>query len=279
MIELMLCAVMMQSPGVAPLESADAMWARRAEGSRGGVAAAEPIDDAIEGYKAAIRNEPADLEARWKLLRALRFKGAYVAMSTDAKRSIYDEARRIGDESLAILERAAAARGAANLSGRPESVARVLKGVPGAAELLHWDAAAWGEWALVYGKMAAVREGAAERIRRGATLTMLIDPRVERGGGARILGRLHDQTPRVPFVTGWASQKEAERLLRAALAVDGDDRLTKVFLAEVLAAKGETREARALLEAAAGGRAGGEYRVEESDAMESARTALRKLKR
>ena len=30
---------------------------------------------------------------------------------------------------------------------------------------------------------------------------------------SRVLGRLHDQTPRIPFITGWASSKEAVRFL------------------------------------------------------------------
>ena len=50
----------------------------------------------------------------------------------------------------------------------------------------------WGEWALAYGKMAAVRQGAADRIRSEATIAMLINPKMDGGGPQRVLGRLHD---------------------------------------------------------------------------------------
>jgi len=37
----------------------------------------------------------------------------------------------------------------------------------------------WGEWALVYGKLSAVKEGAADRIKRESTIAMLADPKME----------------------------------------------------------------------------------------------------
>src|SRR5436190_6506869 len=82
--------------------------------------------------------------------------------------------------------------------------------------------------------MAAVREGAADRIRREATVAMTIDPKLEGGAPARVLGRLHDQTPRVPFITGWASSKEAVRFLKESLKLDPANKITKVFLAEAM---------------------------------------------
>ncbi len=92
----------------------------------------------------------------------------------------------------------------------------------------------WGEWALVYGKMAAVRQGAADRIKRESTIALLIDPKLEGGGPARVLGRLHDETPHVPFLTGWASSKEAVRYLNESLKIDPTNKITRVFLAEAM---------------------------------------------
>jgi hypothetical protein len=63
---------------------------------------------------------------------------------------------------------------------------------------------------------------------------MLIDPKLEGGGPARVLGRLHDQTPRVPFLTGWASSREAIRLLNESLKIDPTNKITRVFLAEAM---------------------------------------------
>lgn len=266
-------------PAVAQTDAGDAAWARRAAGSRGAVAAPGPIEEAISAYRREVAAKPREMEARWKLLRALRFKGAYVVQSAAEKKVVYSEARKLGDDSIAVLESRTSLRSGELSRGRLEAVAAAVKSVPGAAELLHWDAVAWGEWALVYGKMAALREGAADRIRRSATLTMMIDPRVERGGGARVLGRLHDQTPRVPFVTGWASGSEAVRLLRTALSADPSDRLTKVFLAEALLSSGGSREeARKLLAEATAGAPSGEFAVEEHDAIAKGRAALAGLR-
>src|SRR5258706_1469198 len=104
----------------------------------------------------------------------------------------------------------------------------------GAGEVFFWDSVNWGEWALAYGKMAAVREGAADRIRREATIAMLIDPKIDGGGPQRVLGRLHDQTPRVPFITGWASSREAVRFLKESVAIDPTNKITRVFLADAM---------------------------------------------
>lgn len=272
-------ALLLAAPLPAQVAAGDQAWSRRAEGRQGATAARQPVDAAIAAYRRAAAADSSDLEARWKLLRALRFKGAYVATSTDEKKSVYSEARKVGDEGLQRLA-AVAERGGIRSMEKDQAakVAAALDEVPGAGELLHWDAVAWGEWALVYGKMAALRQGAADRIRRSATLAMLIDPRLERGGGARVLGRLHDQTPRVPFVTGWASAAEAVRLLRSALAVEPSDRLTKVFLAEaILSAGGSKDEARRLLTEAAAGSPSGEFAVEEADAIARAKQALAAL--
>lgn len=185
----------------------------RAEGHQGGRAQAAHIDAAIAAYQKAVAQNPNDLEPRWKLMRAIRFKGAYVAATNEAKKPIYTLGKKAGEEALAVVARHQG---------------------PGTAEVYLWDAVLWGEWALAYGKLAAVREGAADRIRREATLAMKLDPKLEGGAAARVLGRLHDQTPRVPFMTGWASSKEAVRFLNESLKIDPANKITKVFLAEAM---------------------------------------------
>ena len=49
-------------------------------------AQAAQIDAAIAAYQRAVTQNSNDLEARWKLLRALRFKGSYVAQNKDERR-------------------------------------------------------------------------------------------------------------------------------------------------------------------------------------------------
>lgn len=263
---------------LASVDTADQHFARRAEGARGAKADPAQIDLAIAAYRSAIAADPANLEARWKLMRALRFKAAYTASGVEEKKVIYTAARKIGEESLALIENMVAKRGVAK-NAPLHKLADDARAIPNAGEIYYWNAAVWGEWALVYGKMAAVREGVAEKIRRSATLAMLIDPKVERGGGARILGRLHDQTPHVPFITGWASEKEAVKYLSQALAVDPTDRLTKVFLAEALVAadKANRPKAVALLREVIGGSIDPAWAVEEAAAQDDARALLKKF--
>src|SRR5438067_1338920 len=198
----------------AQIPEGDQHFAARAEGHQSGHAKAAQVDAAIAAYRRAVAQNPNDLEARWKLLRTLRFKGAYVAASNDEKKQVYSTAKTAGEESLAVVDRLLSAKGLRSVSKATEKeVADVAKSIPGADEVFFWDSVNWGEWAVAYGKMAAVREGAADRIRREATIAMLIDPKMDGGGPQRVLGRLHDETPHVPFLTGWASSKEAVRFL------------------------------------------------------------------
>lgn len=88
----------------ASVSEGDRHWAKRAEGLRGTVASAEPVDAAIAEYRKALEADPSNLEARWKLMRALRFKGAYVAGSLGAKKDVFDEGRQIGAKGIALVE-------------------------------------------------------------------------------------------------------------------------------------------------------------------------------
>lgn len=232
---LILVSLAFASVSFAQVADGDQHWAARAEGHQGGHAKAAHIDAAINAYRVAVTKDPNDLEARWKLLRALRFKGAYAAANSDEKKLIYSSAKKSGEEALAVIDSRLRGRGVTSVAKATEKqVADAARSIPNAAEVFHWDAVNWGEWALVYGKMAAVREGAADRIRREATIANMIDPKLDGGGPARVLGRLHDQTPHVPFITGWASSKEAVRFLNQALKSDPANKITRVFLAEAM---------------------------------------------
>jgi len=230
-----LSALLFTSVASAQIAEGDQHWAARAEGHQSGRAKPAQIDAAIAAYQKAVAQNPNDLEARWKLLRSLRFKGAYVATSTDEKKQIYSSAKKAGEETQAIIERQLSAKGIRSVTKASEKeVADAAKSIPGAGEVFLWDAVNWGEWALAYGKMAAARQGAADRIRRGATIAMLIDPKLEGGAPSRVLGRLHDQTPRIPFITGWASNREAQRFLKESMKIDPTNKITRVFLAEAM---------------------------------------------
>ncbi|HUP59114.1 MAG TPA: hypothetical protein VNA69_01705 [Thermoanaerobaculia bacterium] len=229
-------ALALAAPLFAQVADGDRHWAMRAQNK------AEHIDAAIASYQRAVAANANDLEAQWKLLRAYRFKGAYVAASADEKKKVYGTAKIAGEKARAAVDKVLGV----NAKTPEKQVAEAARKHPGAAEVYLWDAVNWGEWALAYGKMAAAREGAADRIRRQATIAHLVDPRLDNGTPSRVLGRLHDQTPRIPFITGWASSKEAVRFLEESYRIDPANKTTVVFLAEALVAHDSKTRPRAI---------------------------------
>jgi tetratricopeptide (TPR) repeat protein len=265
--------------GAAQVADGDREFAARAEGHQSGHAKATHVDAAIAAYQRATVQNPNDLDARWKLLRTMRFKAAYVASSADEKKQIYSTAKKAGEDTLAIVDRMLSAKGMKSVSKATEKeVADVARTIPGVDEIFLWDSVNWGEWALASGKMAAAREGAADRIRREATISMLIDPKLEGGAAARVLGRLHDQTPRIPFLTGWASNREALRFLNEALKLDPTNKITRVFLAEAMVnANSDTKpQAIQMLKELLTTPNDPNYEVEQAAAQDDARVLLKK---
>lgn len=265
-------------PLSAQVVEGDRHYAARHEGAQGARAKSGPIDAAIAAYEKAVVADPNDLEAHWKLLRALRFRGGFTTASNEEKKRVYGAAKSAGGKALAAVSRRLAAKGVDTAEAKEADIAAATRGIPGIGEIYLWDAVNWGEWALAYGKIAAARQGAADRIRREATIALLIDPRIEAGAPARVLGRLHDQTPRIPFLTGWASSKEAVRFLEQSLKVDPTNKLTMVFLAEVLAGDSDTKpRAQQLLRTVVSAPNHPEYAVEDAAAVEDARRMLGEL--
>lgn len=255
-------------PAFAQLEDGDAHWAARHDGPA-------RVDAAIAAYQRAVAKNPNDVVAHARLLRAHRFKGAYLAKSAEDKKKIYGVAKIAGQKALAAL----AVKGiTANLNEK--QAAEAARAIPGAADVFLWDAINWGEWALAYGKMAAAREGAADSIRRGATIALLVDPRLEGGAPGRVLGRLHDQTPRIPFITGWASSKEAVRFLNESLKFDPTSKITMVFLAEAMVAHDAKTKPQAvqMLRKVVSTPNNPEFVTEEAAAVEDAKELLAKWK-
>lgn len=255
------------------LADADAAWGRRAEGATGEIAAAEPVERAIAGYRRALAADPGSDEARWKLVRAIHYRGRFCASRPEDRRRYFEEARRLANEGLERLDRMAAkTQGAARVAA--------LRQAPGAASLYLWAAVAWGEWALARGKLAAVMQGAAEKVRDLAQTSVDLDPRVDDGGGYRVLGRLHDECPRIPLVTGWVSHRAALGYLRQALAVAPDNSVNRLFLAEAILRHDPARrpEAIALLTACAAMSPHPDYLVEDRHFSGRASRRLQELR-
>jgi hypothetical protein len=255
-------------PLFAQVADGDRHYAQRARG-------AQHIDAAIAAYQRAIAQSANDLVAHAGLLRAYRFKGAFHAKSNDEKKKVYGAAKDAGEKALAAVGRQLASRGV-KADAPEKTIANSIRSIDGAAAVYLWDAVNWGEWALAYGKMAAARQGAADRIRRSATIAHLAAPALEGGAPSRVLGRLHDQTPRIPFVTGWASSKESLRFLNESLEHDPSNKLTMVFLAEAMVANDASAKPRAieLLRKVVSAPNHPEYEVEDAAAVADARRLL-----
>lgn len=241
------------------LAGADDQYARRAEGARGDLALPGPVEAAIAGYRRASSLNPTSTEARFRLLRALFFRATFCGAGGEEKRRLFEEARHIGDEGVARLERATAGR---------KGVSRVvaLRGISGAGEVYFWTGVAWGEWALLRSRLAAARAGAPGRIRDLAQTVIDVDPDLEEGGGYRLLGRLHDQSPSIPFLTAWVSRETALVCLRKAYAAAPCNTVNQVFLAEAILRHDprHREEARTLLARCAAVEPRDEYRVEDA---------------
>lgn len=257
----------------------DTHYRQRQEGRVGARAGSGEISKASAAYEKASRDNTSDAEARWKLARALYFEATYTGLDAAARRGLLVKARRVSEEALLVLAKRAEAHGTKDLL-------RLSPGKRGAA--LHrdrdaepsffWAAVAWGEWALAVGKWKAARTGAAERIRDYASTVVALDPEFEEGGGYRILGRLHDQAPRIPFLTGWVSREEALRNLRLAVKVNPRNFVNRHFLSEALAKGGraERAEASRIARALVADAPSPMHLVEELKIQENARRNLEK---
>ncbi len=175
-------------------------------------------------------------------MRALYFKGCYTGLDEDGQKAVFEKAKRVGEDAIEILGKSLEARGIKGwVEFGPEALAGSLKDRSDSAPAYFWAAASWGQWALASGKIEAARRGAADKIRDYGLTVIGIDPEFEEGGGYRIVGRLNDQAPWIPFITGWVSRDDALKYLRLAMKVNDHNFSNRHFLAEVLY-KGDAKE-------------------------------------
>ncbi len=213
----------------------DLHYLKRADGRNGDVASPKEIDESLDAYGARLAREREDVDSRWKYLRSTYFKAEYTGLDDAKKAALYDRAKLVGDEAIALLRKKAAlklARRAETLE--PQEIGQALAGDQSAGETFFWAAVNWGQWGLAHGKWASARAGVASRIRDDAKTAIGIDPKLEDGGGYRVLGRLHAVSPKIPFVTGWIDRQEAVDDLRKAVSLGPDNLINLYFLAEAL---------------------------------------------
>ncbi len=261
------------------LARGDAAYAERALELEGRLAAPERIAEAIAAYDAALAADPS-LQAQWRLLRALYYKGDFAAVDEDTARRAFDRGRDaseravrrvtelLGDEVHRLAPDAA--RPALAAAGLPiEDVARVY----------FWASIHWAAWSRDAGLLRAAKDGAANRIRDYAEVAAALEPTYYRGGAYRMLSRLHAVLPRVPFLSGWVDRDravpDAERALEIAPADSGNRFLLALTLLEL--APDRRAEARTLLRQVAETPPRPELMAEDLAVREAAQTRLAEL--
>jgi hypothetical protein len=212
----------------------DAHYGRREDGRAGLLAGGREIALAIAGYDSAAQ-APDNAEARWKLARALCFKGSYTGLDEEGQKAVFDKARAAGEEAIQIVERRVR-----------NPLPFDTKHDPDAAPSYYWTAVAWARWALATGKVEATRKGYAEKVRNYASVVIGNDQMFEDAGGFRELGRVHDQAPRIPGLTEWVSHDDAVKNLRQAVKLEPKSLINRLFLAEALASGSAADKAEAV---------------------------------
>jgi hypothetical protein len=200
----------------------DAAFLRRGEGGRDGHAAPEPIGEAIRAYQEALSNDPRDLEARWKLLRALHFEGDFATEEREPKRRVFDRGRILSDQGVELLaEGIGAGRQLHELSGDALQQRLGEAGVSSrdVAAFYFWSTVNWAAWSRVSGLLSAVRRGVANRLRDYTLVVLALEPDYEEGGAHRMMSALHARLPRVPFLSGWVDRSRALPHAERALAI------------------------------------------------------------
>jgi tetratricopeptide (TPR) repeat protein len=222
-----------QADATAAMAAGDAAYARRAEGHQGAKAPAGPINEAIADFERAAKEQPDRLEGAWKLLRALHFKGEFVAQSNDEKQKVFARGKEVSEAAIDRLAKRVGGR--AKLDAMtPAQAVKALADVPEAKPVYLWAAVHWGLWGDVFGRLAAARQGVGDKVRNYSEILIALDERYEDAGGHRVLGRLHTLAPKVPFVTGWVDRDKAVSELRRAVALGPDNLDNHLFLAEAL---------------------------------------------
>lgn len=233
------------------LNRADDLYARRHDGQRAGQGAPEPIARAITAYEQLLDSSSStslsrNLRVRWKLLEALYFQGDHVQREREAKRLTFERGREVFEAGLDLLAERVGGRGRLDAMS-PEETARALADVPEAAPLYFWGTVSWGLWGEAFGKVAAVRQGVAGKLKHYIDTVLALDPAYGDAGGHRLKGRFHAEAPRIPFFTSWVDRELALRELRTAWREGRAEPLNGLYLAEAILDHESDRRDQAIL--------------------------------
>jgi len=217
-------------------QSADALYADRA--NLASATAASSL------WAEALKQDPRDFDAAWKLSRVSYWLGSHAPEK----------------ERRAHLERGMqAARTAMALEpARPEGH--------------FWLAANMGTLAESFGLRNGLRYRGA--VKDELETVLKLDPAFMNGSADRVLGRWYFRVPRL----FGGSNKRAEEHLRASLKYDENSTISRVFLAEVLLDEDRREEARAELQKVVAAPLSEEWGPEDQEYKARAAALLERIK-
>lgn len=241
-------------PATAQLAAAEGAWQTRAEKIDGNLADAARIEDAVRAYRVACSEQPEALSPRWQMLRALHYMVDFSNAADNRKQQALDEAVRLAKLWVANDD------ASGDVSDR--------------AQLYFWAAIVWGVHGQRVGLLTIVREGVAGRIHDYAERAVSLDPKIERGGGYRLLSRLHAELPYVPLISGWVDRGRVLPFAQQAAAIAPDDPGNQLILALALIDAGRSADAQTPLAAVAAREPRAELLAEDLATREQARRRL-----
>jgi tetratricopeptide (TPR) repeat protein len=222
-----LCLFAFSANGVAIGDSLDIhegfrYFELRAENTRECIADASNIDRSIYHFQKAIESHPdpgADVIVG--LLKAYEFKGARTEGSSADKIKVFEKGIALGKE--------------------------MMDAYPLHSGIKYWYMANLGRWAQEVGVMKASRAHVASEIKEIAEWMMANDPQYDGAGAYRILGTMHMELPRIPFVLSWPSDEEGLTLLSQAVELAPEHYGNSLRYARALLKEGKDEEAWSLL--------------------------------
>jgi len=253
----------------------DAAWEKRADGAHGGHAAKGPIAACVADYEEAWKADPTNLDAGWKLLRALWYQGEYSTANNDERQKVFARGKEVSEQVWAQVAKKVGAQKLA--SAKAADRAAALRPLPEAPALLLFSAAHWGLWGDAFGKLAAARQGVATKVRDWAETLIVLDERYDAGAGHRVLGRLHSEAPHIPLVTGWIDHDLSITELEKAVAIGPEEPDNRLHLAKAILEYKPAAKARALqlLREIVAAQPRAEFPVEDSKTAEQAAAVIK----
>lgn len=193
------------------------LYESRAEGCVGLQAKAETINTAIADFEKASA-QGLEEEAGLYLMRCYKYKGRFVCVNGNDKKSTFEKGKNIGEKLIA----------------------KYPKSVP----LLFEYLAVLGLWGNEIGAIQAAWDGLVGKLKGGAELLNKLDPNYAGCAGKMILGIINIRAPYIPLVLTWPSDVNGMNYLAEATKTAPGEFANLFFYGEALYKNGHKAEAK-----------------------------------